>query len=135
LTETAALSRDASMRKAAVKTATPAVTGYKPPERRVEMKMLSEVFKPMISRALLEVQTVASSVDQGSVEISTLEMPIEAAEFYVQLHGVFNQLANPKFCYIYDGDSTSSDPYTGFFISGETSDGETIIAPTLLVQT
>ena len=135
LTETVALSRDAAMRKAAVKTVTPAVTGYKPPERRVEFKMLDDVFKPMISRALQEVHAAAQAVNTSSVEISTLEMPIEAAEFYVQLHGAFNQLSNPKVCYIYDGDSTSSDPYTGFFISGETSDGETIIAQTLLTQT
>lgn len=135
LTEAATLSRDASMRRAAVKAATPAVTGYKPPERRVEVKTLDEVFKPMISRALEEVHAAAQAVNTSSVEISTLEMPIEAAEFYVQLHGAFSQLSNPKVSYIYDGDSSTSDPYTGFLISGETSDGETIIAQTLLVQT
>ena len=132
LTDAAILSRDASMRRTAVGDVTPP---YKAPERRIECKTLDQTFKPLVASALTEVQTVALSVQSGTAELETLEMPIEQSEFLVQLYSAFKQLANHKVCYVVDGTNTSSDAYTGLFITGETSDGEVIVAQTLLVQT
>ncbi len=132
LSDAAILSRDAAMRKTAVGDVTPA---YKPPERRIECKTLDQTFKPLVASALTVVQTTALSVQAGSTGLETLEMPIEQSEFLVQIYSAFKQLANPKVCYVVDGNQTSSDAYTGFFITGETSDGEVIVAQTLLVQT
>ncbi|MEG3840487.1 hypothetical protein [Microcoleus sp. herbarium14] len=132
LTDAAIFSRDASMRRTAVGDVTPP---YKAPERRIECKTLDQTFKPLVASALTEVQAMAISVQSGMVELETLEMPIEQSEFLVQLYSAFNQLANPKVCYVVDGNNMASDPYTGLFITGETSDGEMIVAQTLLVQT
>ncbi len=131
LTDAAILGRDANMRRAAVKEADPMATSYKAPDRRIECKTLDQTFKPLAIRALLEVQTAAQDVSTEMAELQTLERPIEESEFLVQLYSAFKQLVNPKVCYVTDG----SDPYTGFFITGETSDGEVVIAQTLLVQT
>ena len=130
LDDKAILFRDAAMRKAAAADPT-----YKPPSRRIEYKTLDQTFKPLVASALTEIQTNAESVQNGTAELETLEMPLEQSEFLVQLYSAFKQLANPKVCYVVDGDNISSDPYTGLFIIGETSDGEVIIAQTLLVQT
>lgn len=134
LDDKALLARDASMRRAAVKESDPDAS-YKAPERRIECKTLDQTFKPLAASALLEVQTAATNVQSGMAELETLEMPIEQSEFLVQLYSAFKQLANTKVCYVVDGTNTSSDPYTGLFITGETSDGEVIVAQTLLVQT
>lgn len=132
LDDKAILSRDASMRRTAVGDVTPP---YKAPERRIECKTLDQTFKPLVASALTQVQTVALSVQGGSAELEMLEMPIEQSEFLVQLYSAFKQLANHKVCYVVDGNATSSDAYTGLFITGESSDGEMIVAQTLLVQT
>lgn len=132
----AILSRDASMRRAAIKDSDPSTTGYKAPDdRRIECKTLDETFKPLAATALLAVQTAATSVQGGMAELETLEVPIEQSEYLVQIYSVFKQLTNPKVCYVVDGDEMSSDPYTGLFITGQTSDGEVIIAQSLLIQT
>ena len=132
LTDAAILSRDASMRRTAVGDVTPS---YKAPERRIECKTLDQTFKPLVASALTEVQAMAMNVQSGVVGLEMLEMPIEQSEFLVQLYSAFKQLANHKVCYVVDGNNVASDPYTGLFITGESSDGEVIIAQTLLVQT
>ena len=132
LTDAAILSRDASMRRTAVGDVTPS---YKAPERRIECKTLDQTFKPLVASALTEVQAMATDVHNGTAELETLEMPIEQSEFLVQLYSAFKQLANHKVCYVLDGNNVASDPYTGLFITGESSDGEVIVAQTLLVQT
>jgi hypothetical protein len=128
------------MRRAAARDADPD-TSYKPPERRIECKTLDQTFMPLAASGFLEVQTGATSVKTGMAGPETLEMPMayrpasyEKSEFLVQLYSAFQQLANPKVCYVVDGDNMSSDPYTGLFITGESSDGETIIAQALLIQ-
>jgi hypothetical protein len=132
LTDAAILSRDASMRRTAVGDVTPS---YKAPERRIECKTLDQTFKPLVASALTEVQAMAMNVQSGVVGLEMLEMPIEQSEFLVQLYSAFKQLANHKVCYVVDGNNVASDPYTGLFITGESSDGEVIVAQTLLVQT
>lgn len=132
LDDKAILSRDASMRRTAVGDVTPP---YKPPERRIECKTIEQTFKPLVMMALDEVQTAATSVSGGTQGLEILEAPIEQAEFLVQLYSAFKQLANTKVCYVVDGNATSSDAYTGLFITGETTDGEVIVVQTLLVQT
>ena len=134
LDDKAILSRDATMRKTAMKELDPEVA-YKAPERRIEYKTLDQTFKPLAATALLEVQATATNVQGGMAELETLEIPIEQSEFLVQLYSVFKQLTNAKVCYVVDGNMTGSDPYTGLFITGESSDGEVIIAQSLLVQT
>ncbi|MCC3459790.1 MAG: hypothetical protein EAZ73_09075 [Oscillatoriales cyanobacterium] len=131
LTDTAILGRDANMRRAAVRETDPDARSYKAPDRTIQCKTLDETFKPLAIQALLEVQTAAQDVSSAMAELETLERPIEKSEFLVQLYSAFKQLTNPKVCYVAD----ASDPYTGFFITGETSDGEMIVAQTLLVQT
>ncbi|MEG3981843.1 hypothetical protein [Microcoleus sp. D3_18a_C4] len=131
----ALLARDASMRRAAVREADPDASYKAPERRRIECKTLDQTFKPLVASALLEVQTAATKVQSGIAELETLERPIEQSEFLVQLYSAFKQLANPQVCYVFDGDNISSDPYTGVFITGEASDGEVIIAQSLLVQT
>ena len=132
LTDAAILSRDASMRRTAVGDVTPS---YKAPDRRIECKTLDQTFKPLVASALTEVQAMAMNVQSGVVGLEMLEMPIEQSEFLVQLYSAFKQLTNTKVCYVVDGNADSSDAYTGLFITGETSDGEVIIAQTLLTQT
>ena len=132
LDDKAILSRDASMRRTAVGDVTPP---YKAPERRIECKTLDQTFKPLVASALTEVQAMAMNVQSGVVGLEMLEMPIEQSEFLVQLYTAFKQLTNTKVCYVVDGNADSSDVYTGLFITGETSDGEVIIAQTLLIQT
>lgn len=127
----AILSRDASMRKKAVGE----IPSYKVPERRIEVKTLDEVFKPLVATALTQVQTVGTAVQSGRGELGLLQKPIEQSEFLVQLYTAFKQLANSKVSYVVDGTNTSTDAFTGLFITGESSDGEIIIAQTLLVQT
>ena len=132
LDDKAILARDASMRKKAVGEKTPP---YKVPDRRIEVKTLDQVFKPLVATSLTEVQTVATAIQAGRGELELLEKPIEQSEFLVQLYTAFKQLGKTKVSYVVDGTNTSSDPYTGLFITGESSDGEVIIAQTLLVQT
>ncbi|PSB53943.1 hypothetical protein C7B67_01100 [filamentous cyanobacterium Phorm 6] len=132
LTDAAILSRDASMRRAAVGDITPP---YKAPNRRIEYKTLDQTFKPLVASALLTVQTIAQSVQDGTNGLEMLEIPIEQSEFLVQLYSAFKQLANHQVCYVIDGDADSSDVYTGLFITGESIDGQVIIAQTLLIQT
>ena len=60
------------MRKAAAADPT-----YKPPSRRIEYKTLDQTFKPLVASALTEIQTNAESVQNGTAELETLEMPLE----------------------------------------------------------
>ncbi len=124
------LARDASMRKAITATA-----GYKVPERRIECKTLDQTFKPLVATSLLQLQTAAEAVKTAGAELGILEVPIEQAEFLIQVYGVFKQLANTKVCYVKDDIKAPDDAYTGLFFTGETSDGEVIVAQTLLTQT
>lgn len=132
LDDKAILSRDASMRRTAVGDVTPP---YKPPSRQVECKTLDQVFQPLVSVAVGQAYQGIEMVVNGTAELEGLEMPIEQSEFLVQLYSAFKQLANHKVCYVVNGNNVASDPYTGLFITGESSDGEVIIAQTLLIQT
>lgn len=118
------LSLDASSRKKAQ----PDPTGYKPPTRTVTTKTLQEVFAPLVKNAADNLG-VEKALGAGAIE--ALLIPAEELEYYVQLYSFFKQLDNPKVCYVED----TSDPYTGMFILGESSDGETVFAQTLLTQT
>jgi hypothetical protein len=60
-----------------------------------------------------------------------MQSSAEAVEYYVQLYSAFGQLKEPKVCYVED----TSDPYTGLFIVGCATDGETVYAQALLTQT
>lgn len=119
LDDKAILSRDAAMRRAAVQDTGAISTVYKPPVRRIEVKTLDQTFKPLVASVLLEVQTQDQSVQNGMVGLETLQMLIEKSEYFVQLYSAFKQLSNPKVSYVIDGDNMTSDPYTGFFISGD----------------
>ncbi|MGL4503869.1 MAG: hypothetical protein ACRCU2_32710, partial [Planktothrix sp.] len=58
----------------------------------------------------------------------------ESSEYYIQLYSLFKLLDTPRVLYVEDT-GTSPDPYTGLFITGLSSDGETIYAQALLTQT
>ncbi|MGB8688906.1 MAG: hypothetical protein WCD53_16430 [Microcoleus sp.] len=128
------LARDASMRRTAEKTADPSVIGYKAPVRRITTATLDETFLPLVKQTGSECEEQFQLVKADTANITTLEPLIERVEFLVQLYSAFSQLEDVKVSYVIDGDMTS-DPYTGFFITGTSSDGETVIAQTLLVQT
>lgn len=129
------LSLDAAARKKAV-----GVEGYKPPERTVRVVDLATTFTPLVKNALTEFQTKTEGVI-GGAGIETLEVTAEASEYYIQLYSLFKLLDNPRVIYVEDVDGSSlpvpinPDPYTGLFITGLSSDGETIYAQALLTQT
>ena len=133
LDEKTILSRDASMRRAAEQDSG-STTAYKPPVRTVQAKTLDQVLKPLVRSTLAEIQEQVPAFEAGT-DLEAMQKLIEKCEYFVQLYSAFKQLANPKVSYVVDGDNTKSDPYTGFFISGESTDGEVVIAQTLLVQT
>jgi|JFJP01.1.fsa_nt_gi hypothetical protein len=135
LDEKAILSRDAGMRRLAEKNADPTAKGYKPPVRRVTEATLVETFLPLVKSTGTECESQFQLVKTDVASITTLEPLIEKTEFLVQLYSAFTELLNPKVFYVLDGDAQISDPYTGFFITGTSSDGEVIIAQTLLIQT
>ena len=115
------LSLDAAARKKAV-----GVEGYKPPERTVRVMGLKETFSPLVQQALTAVI--------GGAGIETLEVTAESSEYYIQLYSLFKLLDTPRVLYVEDT-GNSPDPYTGLFITGLSSDGETIYAQALLTQT
>jgi len=127
----AILARDARMRRVQEKVANPTATGYKPPERRIETKSLTEGLRPLIILAGDECEAAFQLVKDNTASVTTLESPIEVVECLVQLFSAFSELTNAKMSYVID----ATDPYTGLFISGTTADGEFIVAQTLLVQT
>jgi len=140
--EAAILSRDASMRRAAIKAMNPAATGYKPPAgRRIAYQTLDQLFQPIIKNALTEL----AMVSQGLVtdEPTTPEavfgilMPLEQVEYLTELYQTFSQLSNTKVVMVHDedGDNTSPDAYTTLMICGESIEMELIIAQTVLIQT
>lgn len=163
LTNEAILTRDASMRRAALKAVDPNLTGYRAPVREIQTCGLQECFAPHIQSAIAELNAVSNSM--GAVE--SMLLPAQKVEFLVQLQAAFNQLVNPRVVKIIDiaqpaipeilaqpavpATATSpaipavkgkpampaipADPYTGFMIVGETTDGQTVIAQALLVQT
>ena len=122
------LSLDAAARKKAV-----GVEGYKPPERTVRVMGLKETFSPLVQQALTEFQAGATAVI-GGAGIETLEVSVESSEFYIQLYSLFKLLDTPRVLYVEDT-GTTPDPYTGLFVTGLSSDGETIYAQALLTQT
>ena len=122
------LSLDAAARKKAV-----GVEGYKPPERTVRVMGLKETFSPLVQQALTEFQAGATAVI-GGAGIETLEVTAESSEYYIQLYSLFKLLDTPRVHYVEDT-GNSPDPYTGLFITGLSSDGETIYAQALLTQT
>jgi hypothetical protein len=126
LDERRILSLDASARRSALQT-----PGYKAPERTIRTESLDEIFVPLAMNSLSELQQSSDAVKAKGSGLETLEKPAEAVEFYVQLYSTFKMLGNPKVYYVED----SSDPYTGLFIIGESSDGETVYAQALLTQT
>lgn len=134
LDEKTLLARDASMRRNAEKIAVPTTTGYKPPVRRIDVQTLDEVFLPLVKQAGTECEEQFALLKSGQAAIESMQPCIEKFEFLVQLYSAFKQLDDSKINYVIDGEGTS-DPYTGFFITGKTTDGEFIIAQTLLVQT
>lgn len=125
------LSRDAAMRRAQEKVVNPTATGYKPPERRIETQSLTEGLRPLIIQAGNECEARFQLVKNNTASVTTLESPIQVVECLVQLFNAFSELRDAKISYVID----ATDPYTGLFISGTSSDGEVIIAQTLLVQT
>jgi hypothetical protein len=122
------LALDAAARKKAE-----GVEGYKPPERTVRVVDLATTFTPLVRQALTDLQTGAQGVIAGA-GIETLETTAEASEYYIQLYSLFKLLDTPRVLYVEDT-GTSPDPYTGLFITGLSSDGETIYAQALLTQT
>jgi hypothetical protein len=102
-----------------------------PEGRTIQVKTLAEVFKPLTDGAIFELESKISDFKTGEVGIEHLEMSTEAVEFYVQLYSAFNSMTEPKIYYV----DAPIDPYVGVFISGKTSDGETIYAQSLLIQT
>ena len=122
------LSLDAAARKKAV-----GVEGYIPPERTVRVMGLKETFSPLVQQALTEFQAGATAVI-GGAGIETLEVTAESSEYYIQLYSLFKLLDTPRVLYVEDT-GNSPDPYTGLFITGLSSDGETIYAQALLTQT
>ncbi|MEG4503833.1 hypothetical protein QUA81_13305 [Microcoleus sp. F6_B4] len=139
--EPAILSRDASMRRAALKAMNPLLTTYKPPtNRRIEYKTLHEVFQPLIKNALDELATVseplAGEMPAPEAYFSIL-MPIEAVEYLTEIYQTFSQLQNTKVVLVHDddGDNTSPDAYTTLMIAGESAEYEIILAQAVLIQT
>ncbi|MGL5133460.1 MAG: hypothetical protein ACRC78_13095 [Planktothrix sp.] len=122
------LSLDAAARKKAE-----GVEGYKPPERTVRVMGLEATFSPLVQQALLDLQAGAQGVIAGA-GIETLEVSVESSEFYIQLYSLFKLLDTPRVLYVEDT-GTTPDPYTGLFVTGLSSDGETIYAQALLTQT
>jgi hypothetical protein len=121
------LSRDASLRKAAI-----AVFGYKAPvERKVITKTLDEILVPLVITSGNACEAQFAVVKSNGASISTLAPLIEEVEFLVQLYDAFKELANPKVLFVVDGNETTTDPYTSLFITGET-EGETVFVSTLL---
>jgi hypothetical protein len=139
--EPAILARDAAMRKAMTKVVSPEVN-YKPPaERVINYQELGQFFQPLIKNALVEVNTTAQNqgvmgdalVAPGAV--FGILMPIELVEYLTELYQVFSQLLNSRVALVSDDRNPNPDAYTGLIIFGESSDGEIVIAQTLLVQT
>jgi len=140
--EPAILARDAAMRKATTKVVSPEVTNYKPPDNRViNYQELGQFFQPLIKNALVEVNTTAQNqglmgdalVAPGAV--FGILMPIELVEYLTELYQIFSQLLNSRVALVSDDNNPNPDAYTGLIIFGESSDGEIVIAQTLLVQT
>ncbi|MEG4455908.1 hypothetical protein [Microcoleus sp. N9_A1] len=128
VTEKTILSRDAALRRASEKGSNKSVP-YKPPERRIEIQTLDQTFKPLVIDTLVIVETI---VQESEGDLENLQLPLEKSEFFIQLYGVFNQLENPKVYYVFDIDNVIFNPYIGLYITGESSDGEVIIAQTLI---
>ena len=142
LDEAAILSRDASMRRAAIKALNPEAPTYKPPANRtISNQTLDELFQPLIRNALTELATVTQNQGltmEGTVPAEAvfgILMPIEAIEYLTELYQVFSQLQNPKVIRVSDDVSPTPDAYTSLMIVGESMELELIIAQTLLIQT
>jgi hypothetical protein len=140
--EPAILARDAAMRKATTKVVSPEVTNYKPPaDRAITYQELDQFFQPLIKNALGEIATTAQNqglMAEGVVSADAvfgILMPIELAEYLTELYQIFSHLLNSRVALISDDNNLNRDAYTGLIIFGESSDGEIIIAQSLLVQT
>ncbi len=142
--EAAILSRDASMRRAAIKAMNPTAPTYKAPAgRRIEVGTIHALFQPLIKAALEEVAALVPGFQgDGSQPLPNnvlfgVSAPIELAEYLTELYQVFAQMTNPQVIKVYDqdGDNTSPDAYTTMMICAESVDGEIVIAQALLIQT
>jgi hypothetical protein len=95
--ESLILSRDASMRRAAVKAADPTATGYKVPNRVVEPCTLAMCFGPKIIQAKAELDAASAGLSESNLTpVAGMEMPAEALEMLVQLYNAMQQLSNPR---------------------------------------
>lgn len=121
LDEKRILSLDASARKKAAQT-----EGYKAPTRNIRTATLDEVFQPLCQGSFSQLANIQNQPIENWVN------SVEELEYYVEIYSVFKQLTQPKVNYVED---TAGDPYTGLFISGQSSDGEFVLAHTLLIQT
>lgn len=121
LDEKRILALDASARKKAAQ-----IQDYKAPTRNVRTSTLEQVFQPLCQNAFNQLTQAQSQPMENWLT------PVEALEYYVELYSIFKQLTEPSVFYVED---TAGDPYTGLFITGKSSDGETIYAQSLLVQT
>ena len=143
LDEAAILSRDASMRRAAIKAMNPLAPSYKAPAtRRIEYKTLDELFQPLIRNSLTELvgmatQGLAMEEPVLPETVFSILMPIEQVEYLTELYQTFTQLQNTKVIMVHDddGDNTSPDAYTTLMIAGESVESEVILAQALLIQT
>ncbi|MCU0542137.1 MAG: hypothetical protein MUE44_08075 [Oscillatoriaceae cyanobacterium Prado104] len=94
------LARDASLRRAAIRAANPAATGYKIPDRVVEPCTLAACFGPRIVEAKAELDAASAGLSATNLApVAGMEMAAEKLEFLTQLHNAFGLLANPR-CYI-----------------------------------
>jgi len=127
------LSLDGSARKKAAKEA--GTEGYKlPGNRRIGAMELDEVFRPMISAAVDNVNAAKGNIDAGVAELVSMELPAENLEFSTQLYSAFAELSNPK---VYKVDA-EGEPTVNLFIVGELQglNGiESVFATTTLVNT
>jgi hypothetical protein len=126
-----ALIADAAMRKKATGSTT-----YKPPERQVRFKNLADVFKPLIAYNMDRLVNFTQAVQVGHLQVKSLQEPLEACEYYVQLFNIFSYLNESGVYYVEDVDSNvAPDPYRGIFIFGRSGDGEYIWAQGLMTKT
>lgn len=131
VTEQSILTRDASARRASE---LGSFTGiYKPPTRTVKKLTLKEVFQPLVLRSIQLTSDFAQEVIGGIAALENLQLPIEISEFYVQVYSLFNQLAENCIYEVRAEPTPEIDnPYIGLYIVGKSSDGEFIIAQTLV---
>jgi len=101
---------------------------------------LDQFFQCLIKNALVEVNTTQNQGLMSDALVAPgavfgILRPIELVEYLTEIYQIFSQLMNSRVALVSDDNNPSPDAYTGLIIFGESSDGEIIIAQTLLVQT